>query len=67
MQSFIVLGIIPGTNLELTFNYWVYTAALLVGMRLTQYAWQHRAAVRVWLVARQLANFIDRYQFQVPA
>lgn len=30
MQSFIVLGIIPGTNLQITFTLWVYLLAALM-------------------------------------
>jgi len=67
MQSFIVLGIVPGTNFELTFNFWLYAAMLLLSLRFLQYAKRHRTDLHALSMAQQLAHFIRQYQFQVPA
>jgi hypothetical protein len=62
MQSFIVLGIIPGTSIQLTFNFWLYIAILLVCLPFLKALWQQRNTVRVYIVAIQISRTIDRYQ-----
>jgi len=67
MQNFIVLGIIPGTNFEATFNFWLSLAILLASLPFVRSAWRQRSKLHVYIVALRLARFIDQYQFQVPA
>lgn len=62
MQNFIVLGIVPGTNLQITFTFWLFAAAALMALLVARYAWRQRKHVRVYLVAIQLSRFIDRYR-----
>jgi hypothetical protein len=62
MQNFIVLGIVPGTNLQLTFNFWLLAIAALVGLLAIKRAWRYRDALRVYIVSVQLDWVIDRSQ-----
>lgn len=32
MQNFIVLGLVPGTQIQLTFTFWMIVSALFVGL-----------------------------------
>ena len=65
MQNFIVLGIIPGTDFQITFNFWLLAAVLLASLPLVRRAWHQRNNVRVYIVSMQLNWVIDR--FQIPA
>lgn len=40
MDSFIVLGLVPGTNFQITFELWLQVAAGLVGLWLVFYAYK---------------------------
>jgi hypothetical protein len=62
MQSFIVLGIVPGTSFQLTFNFWLYVAILLAASPILRASWRRRNKLREYAVALTLARFIDRYQ-----
>jgi hypothetical protein len=62
MQSFIVLGIIPGTNLQLTFNFWLYVAILLVCWPMLRSLWRQRASLHTYYIALVLSRFISQYQ-----
>lgn len=62
MQSFIVLGIVPGTDFQLTFNFWLNIAILLAVSPMLRAAWRRRGKLREVVVAVKLARFIDQYQ-----
>ncbi len=64
MQSFIVLGIVPGTNFELTFNFWLYAVTLLLCTPFFLSLWRQRTTLYNYAVAAQLAYFIDRCQLR---
>ena len=64
MQNFIVLGIIPGTNIQTTFTFWVAVAAILVAIPLLVGAWRRRYAVIAYIIAIRVAWLIDRHQLQ---
>jgi len=53
MSNFIVLGLIPGTNIELTFNTWL-AALTLVGVLLSL------RRVRTYITVLQIAFAIQR-------
>jgi hypothetical protein len=40
MDNFIVLGLVPGTNLQITFELWLQTAAAFLGLGLLVYAYK---------------------------
>jgi hypothetical protein len=57
MQSFIVLGIIPGTNIQTNLNFWVFVFFL------TRRFWYARAvSLRIRLVAWRLAHTFDHFE-----
>jgi len=62
MQSFIVLGIIPGTNVELNFSFWVAVWSSLICTPLVRALWRRRSLVHEFIVAVKISWFIDRYQ-----
>jgi len=57
MQNFIVLGIIPGTNIQLNFTAWLYVCITLVTTSLVMY---ERHAIRSWLLSHYVAYRINR-------
>ncbi len=62
MQGFIVLGLVPGTNIQLTFNFWLSIAVLALCLPFLAAAWRRRKQVMVYLAARRIAQVIDQYQ-----
>jgi hypothetical protein len=61
MQNFIVLGIIPGTNIQTNFGFWIGMAAVF-GLLLTRYRWVTIGArARNYLLLRKIARTIDRF------
>lgn len=67
MQSFIVLGIIPGTNIQTTLNFWVGVAFLLAVYILRGRLWAARSHLRLYLAVRQIAHTIKHCEFSVIA
>jgi hypothetical protein len=65
MQNFFVLGLIPGTTIQITFTLWFSTVVLVASTPFLTYAWHRRARVYNYTIALELARFIDR--FQLPA
>jgi hypothetical protein len=65
MQNFIVLGVVPGTTIQLTFNFWLGVSIALLSLPLLRAMWRLRGALRELLVAIAIARAIDRYR--VPA
>jgi hypothetical protein len=62
MQNFIVLGIIPGTNYQTTFNFWLaIAAAFLVLMYIPKYVAVAKH-MRTYLGMRQIARTIDHFE-----
>jgi hypothetical protein len=62
MQNFIVLGIIPGTNIQTTFSFWLWVAGtLLFAASLPQLT---RTAVALYRIALRvrLAWMIERWE-----
>lgn len=62
MQDFIVLGIIPGTSIQITFNYWLYAAISLLVLSLLKTVRRRRGAIHGYIVALLIARVIARYQ-----
>jgi hypothetical protein len=62
MQNFIVLGIVPGTNFQITFNFCLSVAIALIALPVLQRSLRRSRIVRTWLVARELTRFIAQYQ-----
>ena len=67
MQSFIVLGIIPGTHFQTTFNFWLTVAVLLLVFGFRRHIIVARRHVQRELAARRIARAIDRCQLQSAA
>lgn len=66
MQSFIVLGIIPGTNIQLDLNFWI-VASCLYALVLTRRFWFARLAdLRTCVVAFWLAYTFDHSDLALP-
>lgn len=64
MENFIVLGIIPGTDYQTTFSFWLGVAGGFVGMVILAKLWRKRHAIQNALAARQIARVISQYQVQ---
>jgi hypothetical protein len=62
MQNFIVLGIIPGTSIQLTFNFWLYVAIVSVSLPIIKNVWQRRETARTYFVALLISRFIAQYR-----
>jgi len=62
MQSFIVLGIIPGTSVQLTFTFWIYTSVFLACTPFLLAAWRRRAHVHNYVVGFLISRAIAQYQ-----
>jgi hypothetical protein len=62
MQTFIVLGIIPGTDFQLTFNFWLDVVIVLAGSPLLLALWRRRNIAYNYFVAFLLARFIAQYR-----
>lgn len=60
MQNFIVLGIIPGTSIRITFNFWLCTVVSLLCLVLMKNLWQRRATIRSFIIALMISRFIAR-------
>ncbi len=58
MYNFLVLGLVPGTNLQITFNTWLYAASLSFAVYFIAFRLRRPAAatVRAPLHASQLHN-----------
>jgi hypothetical protein len=65
MQSFIVLGLVPGTNIQLNFNFWLYVTVLLLITPVLRTVWRRRDVARSYIIALIISRVIARYQ--VPA
>lgn len=52
MQDLVVLGLIPGTDIQITFNLWAAIVSTFVAAWLLRYSivWFRRANVSGWLV-----------------
>lgn len=63
MQDFIVLGLIPGTNYQITFIFWLWLMAGLIGLVVLVYYLPARLThLRTYLLARKVARLINHYQ-----
>ncbi len=62
MQSFIVLGLVPGTNFQLTFGLWLLAAGALLSLPVLAHAWRRRRQIHVYFVGWTLGRFIARCQ-----
>jgi hypothetical protein len=65
MQNFIVLGIIPGTNFQTSFNFWLLVGIGLASLPALLFLAHKRHAVRAYFAARKVARLIN--QLQLPA
>jgi hypothetical protein len=62
MQTFIVLGLVPGTNIQLTFNFWLYVAIVWTASPFLLAVWRRRTRIRLYFTAFRIARVIDQYQ-----
>lgn len=67
MQSFIVLGIIPGTNIQTTLNFWLGVTCLLVLLAVRKQLKAGRSFLQRQLVALRIAHAIDSYELNTLA
>ena len=62
MQSFIVLGIIPGTQVQLNFTFWISVSIGFFTFLLLSSLWSKRQAFRIRLISHQIARAIDNFE-----
>jgi len=67
MQNFIVLGIVPGTDFQITFSFWLAAAGTLAALPVAVQMWRKRYAFIALARARKIARLITQAQFQLPA
>jgi hypothetical protein len=62
MQNFIVLGIIPGTDYQTTFTFWLVVAAIVLGLlslpRIVYMLGRMRRSYAMWQIAHTI-NELD--------
>jgi len=63
MQSFIVLGIIPGTNIQTTLNFWIVVGILLGILACRTQLKLIYSRLQAYLVVRAMAHAIDHCEF----
>jgi len=61
MQNFIVLGIIPGTHIQTTLNFWIVVAIILSMASCLPRLATLVKALRRYLVIRRIARTIDHF------
>lgn len=64
MQNFFVLGLIPGTTIQITFTLWLSTVILAGSSPFLFYAWHRRNNLYNLAVALEFARFIDQSQLR---
>jgi len=62
MSEFIVLGLIPGTQVQINFAIWTLVASILIGVYVARINARTRA-VQGWLVATSIVVQTQRQQF----
>jgi hypothetical protein len=62
MSEFIVLGLIPGTQVQINFAIWTFVASVLIGVYVARMNARTRA-VQAWLVATSIVVQTQRQQF----
>lgn len=62
MQSFIVLGLVPGTNIQLNFNFWLAATIVLMSMPAVRALWHRRDLLHTYLIALHISRVIARHQ-----
>lgn len=62
MSEFIVLGLIPGTQVQISFVVWMLLASITIGIYVARINARTRV-VQAWLVATSIAVEIQRRQF----
>jgi len=64
MQDFIVLGIIPGTEYQTTFTFWVAVSAVIIAIPLLIRLWRKRFVLIALVLSAYVAWQISRRQLQ---
>lgn len=62
MQTLLVLGLIPGTHIQITFQGWLDLMEALVFLLALRRLWQHRNTIYIYFTCRQIARLINQYQ-----
>lgn len=62
MQSFIVLGIIPGTDIQTNLNFWIAFTALLTVFAFRNRFRAGRNGIRKYVAIRKIAYTIRNYE-----
>ena len=62
MQSFIVLGIVPGTNIQTTLNFWIAVSALLAVVAFRMRLVIARNRLQTYVLARRIARVINAFE-----
>lgn len=61
MQNFIVLGLVPGTNIQITLNLWLGVTAGVLFLLVTPRLILAIDTVRRYFVMRKIARTINRF------
>ncbi|MDB5166822.1 MAG: hypothetical protein JWM37_894 [Candidatus Saccharibacteria bacterium] len=60
MTELIVLGTIPGTNIQIDFTFWIYLSIGVVCFGILLECWHHRRALERWLAIYVFAYILSR-------
>ncbi len=64
MQNFIVLGQIPGTNFETTFNFWLTLSLALILLFSARRLWRKRYSLLAFIRARKIERLMTHHQLR---
>ena len=67
MQSFIVLGIIPGTNIQTNLNFWIIVSSLLVLIAMRTQLIAMRNFVQLIMATHKIARTINQFEITATA
>ena len=64
MESFIVLGIVPGTDFQLTLEFWIAVAAVLLVLANLSLVFELANRARTWYVAQRISIEIMNFDLR---
>jgi hypothetical protein len=66
VQNFIVLGIIPGTDFQTTFTFWVCVATGFAALLMVAHYLPKQYTLQTYFAARKVARLIKNYDLVAP-
>ena len=67
MQNFLVLGYIPGTQIQITFGLWLQFVATILLVSALYRAYRHRRGLAVFILSLYVRHIIKDQQLLITA